>query len=201
MADNYIRIYCNGEKVRSTGKMKWQRDMELFGFGVHWNRPSYLQDFALLEDDKARSDEIIEIFHQLESHIPHQVMKGFPDVISWDIQMIHKNKSGKMVKSHIFVPFVLIKNHLAPVEISEDGLTLVSYAVLIGIVNRGCNLFKRYQLYPDARQSNPLDAIIIDDSDLPLYIALSPHINSVPIKLATVGLSEQGKLIYKGESF
>lgn len=50
----------------------------------------------------------------------------------------------------------------------------------------------RYQLYPDTRQSNPLDAIMIDDSDLPSYITLSPHINSDPMKLATVGLSEHG---------
>lgn len=192
MADNYIRIYCNGEKVRSTGKMKWQRDMELFGFGVHWNRPTYCQDFAQLKNDKARTDEISKIFHQLKSHIPHQVMKKFPDVISWDIQMIHKNKSGKMVKSHIFVPFVLIKK-MGPLVTSEDGLTLVPYTLLVGMLNRGCNLFKTYYLYPDARQSNPLDAIMIDDSDLPSYIALSPHINSDPMELATVGLSEYGE--------
>lgn len=26
MSSNYIRIYCNGVKARSTGKEKWQRD-------------------------------------------------------------------------------------------------------------------------------------------------------------------------------
>lgn len=93
-SSNYIRIYCNGEKVRSTGKEKWQRDDVLRNFGIFGLYP-----FLSLWRPP--------ICNEIPANILAKYEENKED-IHFKIEYIRKTSKGKRVIGTFIVPFYLM---------------------------------------------------------------------------------------------
>ena len=95
MSSNYIRIYCNGAKVRSTGKEKWQRDGVLKNFGIFCN-------------DATRSISLLT--HHMKNEIGFDILRNHlenGEDIHFRIEYIRKTSNGKRIVGSFIMPYYL----------------------------------------------------------------------------------------------
>lgn len=128
MSKNYIRVYCNGTKTRSTGKIKWYREAVMKELGI-----SYI-------DNTQYRYEVCKTLLSI-------VNKADPsDKYEFTVDLIHVNKSGKTVVKTIKSPYTFRKASEYP---EQDLRSIRLYEVfnskdeLIAYVDvrHGVNLF------------------------------------------------------------
>lgn len=94
MSSNYIRIYCNGVKVRSTGKEKWQRDSVLKNFGIFGGYVATTQIGT----------------NRMKNEIGFDVLRKYlenGEDIHFQIDYIRKTPKGKRIVGSFIIPYYL----------------------------------------------------------------------------------------------
>lgn len=122
MSSNYIRIYCNGVKVRSTGKEKWQRDGVLKNFGIFCN-------------DTTTSISILA--HHMKNEIGFDILRNHlenGEDIHFRIEYIRKTSNGKRVVGSFIMPYYLKyveeKDDLIAIPESNSSLKTGNHYIL-----------------------------------------------------------------------
>jgi len=100
MSKTYIRIYCNGNKVRSTGSVKWYRQ-------------HVLQDLLLDEDLKTvipekHLEKRLEIFKNNLKR--YSFYGGDCDKYLFSVHLVRTNTLGKFILNEQVLPWVLHKD-------------------------------------------------------------------------------------------
>ena len=93
MSSNYIRIYCNGVKVRSTGKEKWQRD-------------SVLKNFGIFGHDVTTQIGTNRMKNEIGFDVLRKYLENGED-IHFRIEYIRKTSNGKRVVGSFIMPYYL----------------------------------------------------------------------------------------------
>lgn len=93
MSSNYIRIYCNGVKVRSTGKEKWQRD-------------SVLKNFGIFGHDVTTQIGTNRMKNEIGFDVLRKYLENGED-IHFRIDYIRKTPKGKRVVGSFIMPYYL----------------------------------------------------------------------------------------------
>lgn len=104
MSNYFIKIFCNGEKTRSTGAHKWYRQELFYKFGFN-------RDFKSARNVDI-SKEGKEMLKFLYEQIPEYIKKENKYVAFFEIELIHKTKSGK--KS-------IINSKLSPISFRRES--------------------------------------------------------------------------------
>ena len=97
MSKTYLRIYCNGHKVRSTGSEKWYRKMILHNFMLDENLKAYLPANNV-------DDRYTRLSNALKACAFHG---GHADKFIVSIHLMRSNSKGKTTLNEIVLPWVL----------------------------------------------------------------------------------------------
>lgn len=113
-SSNYIRVYVNDIKVRSTGKTRYERDWELrrFGICIHALYKLHGQFQAAFSVTKPS-----DVKKYLELYLPayHERAKE-SNCYKFRVEYVRKTKTTKKVLGEFLVPYYLIQ---------EDGKILL----------------------------------------------------------------------------
>ena len=117
MASNrYIRIYCNGVKIRSTGAHKWYREMIIEQFGINDSKQSKSNNYYR-ENMKKFLISQIPLYRENEKVYKNGVNKFF----KFKIEVVHKSNSGiKTVEETLKCPFYVYRPNNKGYFIYED---------------------------------------------------------------------------------
>ena len=91
MSKNYIRVYCNDTKIRSTGGDKWYRDMVLQELGLYGPVDTH------------------KIYHRLKSMIYNVDNYKTTDRFVFTVEFVKTNKHGKEVVETVTSPFKIMR--------------------------------------------------------------------------------------------
>lgn len=150
MSQNYIRIYCNGKKVRSTGAEKWYRDHILLSFGIG------LKDSTV----KKSSDKIL---CGILSSIPNDLYKSiFGGKIHYSIEYVRRTNAGvKKSIGFFWIPYFIKQERL-------NTISHLNYQLVKNPVEEHPKETNMYYLlvYPDGDKIK-IPLFVNDPSEIP----------------------------------
>lgn len=98
MSKNYIRVYCNGVKIRSTGSEKYYRDSVLLDLGIG------IPELFL---DKRFTGKRLFILNNLVREMKSQAITNIFDECIFTVEYVRKTNKTKKVVGYFFVPYYL----------------------------------------------------------------------------------------------
>lgn len=98
MSKNYIRVYCNGVKIRSTGSEKYYRDSVLLDLGIGIPK--------LFLDERFNGNQSY-ILNNLIQEMKSQAITNIFDECIFTVEYVRKTNNVKKVIGYFFVPYSL----------------------------------------------------------------------------------------------
>lgn len=98
MSKNYIRVYCNGVKIRSTGSEKFYRDCVLLDLGIPIPK--------LLLDERFNGNQSHILDNLIQEMKSQAITNIFEDYI-FTVEYVRKTNNVKKVIGYFFVPYFL----------------------------------------------------------------------------------------------